>query len=213
MAVPVVREQDFETEVLQSELPVLVDFYGDWCAPCKQMAPEVEALAHELQGKAKFVKVDTEKSRNLAQMMRIQTVPTFVVFFQGRPVAAERGVVPRARLRAIIEPFLPRAEGAVRAPELAALLQERRVVAVDTRDAASYQRAHIPGAAHMPIDQIEGRLAELHMLGATPVLYCRSGDKTKELSEKLGRDQMAVPFLEGGLLAWEAETLPIERGS
>jgi thioredoxin 1/putative thioredoxin len=62
----------------------------------------------------------------------------------------------------------------------------------------------------MPLEEIEGRLAELHMLG-NAVLYCRSGDKTKELCEKLERDQIPVAFLESGFLGWEAEMLPIER--
>ena len=82
--------------------------------------------------------------------------------------------------------------------------------AIDTRDAGSYSRAHIPGAVNMPLEEIETRLAELHMHG-TPVLYCRSGDKAKELSEKLADNDMGVPFLEGGFLTWEAESLPIER--
>jgi thioredoxin 1/putative thioredoxin len=144
-------------------------------------------------------------------MLRIQSVPTFVVFNGGQPVAAERGVVPRARLRAIIEPFFPRAEGAIVALELAQLVKSGMVVPVDTRDAGSFGRAHIPGASNMPIDEIESRLAELHMLG-NPILYCRSGEKSKELSEKLARDQIGVPFLEGGFLAWEGEGLPVERG-
>ena len=211
MGANVVSEMNFEAEVLRSELPVLVDFFGDWCAPCKQMDPEITALAQEVEGKAKVVKVDIDKSPRLSQALRIQSVTTYVVFFQGRPVAAERGVVPRRRLLDLLEPFFPRAEGAVRAPELAELLQQRAVVPVDTRDAASFQRAHIPGAKHMPLEEIEGRLAELHMFG-TPVLYCRAGDKTKELTEKLARDQIGVPFLEGGFLAWEADMLPIERG-
>jgi thioredoxin 1/putative thioredoxin len=211
MPLPVVSEKDFESRVLRNELPVLVDFYADWCAPCKQMNPEFDALAAELKGKAEIVKVDIDKSQRLAAMLRIQSVPTYIAFFQGRPVGAERGVVPRARLRELIEPFLPRAEGAVRAPELAELLKQRAVVAVDTRDPASYGRAHIPGAVNMPIEQIETRLAELHMLG-TPVIYCRAGDRSKELSEKLARDTIDVPFLEGGILAWEADNLPIDKG-
>lgn len=205
----IVSEQQFEAEVLRSELPVLVDFFGDWCQPCKQMDPEVAALEHELAGKAKVVKVDIDQSQRLAQMLRIQSVPTYIVFHNGRPAAAERGVVPRARLRALIEPFLPRPEGAIRAEELAALIQEGSVVAVDTRDERSYGRAHIPGAVNMPLDGIETRLAELHMLGG-PVIYCRSGDKTKELADKLAADGVPVPFLEGGFLTWEAEMLPIE---
>ncbi|MBI4950678.1 MAG: thioredoxin [Myxococcales bacterium] len=210
MSLPVVSEQDFEREVLQSEVPVLVDFFADWCQPCKTVAPEVEALATELAGRAKFVKVDIDRSKRLAAALRIQAVPTFMAFFQGRPVAMEQGVVKRKRLRELIEPFLPRAEGAVRVPELVELLKQGAVVPVDTRDAASYGRARIPGAAHIPLEEIESRLAELHMLGA-PVLYCRSGDKTKVLCEKLAQDGVPVAFLEGGLLAWEAERQRIER--
>jgi rhodanese-related sulfurtransferase len=95
--------------------------------------------------------------------------------------------------------------------ELAQLVAARRVTPVDTRDAAAYARAHLPGAAHLPLEEIESRLAELHMLPNEPVLYCRSGDKTKELAERLDGQGVPVAFLEGGLLAWEAEGLPIER--
>lgn len=211
MPLPVVAEQDFEREVLRSELPVLIDFYADWCAPCKTVAPEVEALARELEGKAKFVKVDIDKSKRLAASLRIQAVPTFMVFAKGRPVAADQGVLRRQQLRELIEPFLPRAEGAIRAVELAQLIQQRQVVPVDTREAGPYARAHIPSAVNLPLDEIEGRLAELHMLPGEPVLYCRGGDKSKELSDKLAQSGMPVGFLEGGFLAWEAEGLPVER--
>lgn len=207
----VVSEMDFEAEVLRSEVPVLVDFFGDWCAPCKQMDPVVAELETKLEGKAKVVKVDIDASQQLAQMLRIQAVPTFMAFFQGRPVGVERGVVPGKRLEAMLEPYFPRAEGALKAPELAAALDQKMAVPIDTRDEASFKRAHIPGAKNIPLDEVQARLAELHMVPGTPILYCRSGDKAKELSETLARDQMNVPFLEGGFLAWEAEFLPIER--
>src|SRR5205085_2579482 len=127
------------------------------------------------------------------------------------PVAADQGVLKRNQLRELVEPFLPRAEGAVRAPELAQLIQHGQVVAVDTREAAVFGRAHIPGAVNMPIEEIETRLAELNMLPAAPILYCRAGDKTKELARKLSEDGLDVGYLEGGFLGWEAEQLPIER--
>src|SRR4051812_20454562 len=152
MPLPVIAEQDFEREVLRSELPVLIDFYADWCAPCKTVAPEVEAIARELEGKAKVVKVDIDKSKRIAASLRITSVPTFMVFHRGRPVAADQGVLRRNQLRELIEPFLPRAEGALRAVELAQLIQEGQVVAVDTRDALTYGRARIPGATNMPIE-------------------------------------------------------------
>jgi thioredoxin 1/putative thioredoxin len=211
MPVPFVGEADFEKEVLRSELPVLIDFTADWCAPCKTVAPEVEALARELEGKAKIVKIDIDKSKRIATSLRIQAVPTFMVFHKGRPVAADQGVLKRAQLRDLVDPFLPRAEGAIRAIELAQLVREGQVVPVDTREAAVFGRAHIPGAVNMPAEEIETRLAELNMLPGAPILYCRGGDKTKDLAEKLGNDGMQVGFLEGGFLAWEAEGLPIER--
>jgi thioredoxin len=211
MALPVIAEPDFEREVLRSELPVLIDFYADWCAPCKTVQPEVEAIAHELEGKAKVVKIDIDKSKRIATSLRIQAVPTFMVFFRGRPVAAEQGVLRRNQLRDMIDPFLPRAEGALRAVELAHAMREGQAAPVDTREASSFGRARIPGAVNIPIEEIETRLAELHMLPGAPILYCRSGDKTKEMAEKLAESGVPVGFLEGGFLAWEAEGLPIER--
>lgn len=211
MPVTEISEQDFEREVLHSELPVLIDFTATWCGPCKTVAPEVEALARELDGKAKVVKIDIDKSKRIATMLRIQAVPTFLVFHRGRPVAGDQGVLRKTQLRELLEPFLPRAEGAMRPMELAQLIQQGQVVAVDTREPAVFNRAHIPGAANMPLEEIEGRLAELHMLAGAPVLYCRSGDKSKEIAARLTEGGIPVAFLEGGFLGWEAESLPIER--
>jgi thioredoxin 1/putative thioredoxin len=209
--VPFVAEQEFEREVLRSELPVLVEFMSALSAPCKQVAPEVEAVARELEGKAKVVKIDIERSKRIAVSLRIQSVPTFMIFFKGRPVAGDAGVLRRNQLREMLEPFMPRAEGSVRAAELAQLLRQGQVVAIDTRDVHSYGRARIPGSTNIPIEEIEGRLAELHMLGGEPILYCRAGDKTKDLAQKLAEGGIPVGFLDGGFLAWEGEGLPIER--
>jgi thioredoxin len=210
--VPTITEREFEREVIRSELPVLIEFGAEWCAPCKQIAPDVEAFAEEMRGKVKVVKVDIDKAPLLARELRVREVPTFMVFAQQRIVDAQVGAIRRKQMRAMVEPFLPRAEGAVKAMELAELLREGAVTAVDTREPAAYNRAHIPGATNMPIDQIESRLAELHMMAERPVLYCRAGDKTKELAERLAEQGVPVAFLEGGLLAWESEGLPIERG-
>jgi thioredoxin len=206
-----VTERDFEREVLRSELPVLVEFTADWCQPCKAIAPEVEAFAREMAGKAKVIKVDIDKSPVIAQQLRIQSVPTFMVIAEGRIQDAVVGAIQRKKMRELVEPFLPRAAGALKAPELAQLLAGGAVVPVDARDAAAFARAHLPSAVNMPFDEIESRLAELHMLTGQPVLYCRSGDKTKELSQKLAEQGMPVAFLEGGILAWEAEGLPIQK--
>ncbi len=210
-AVETITERTFEQAVLMSELPVLVEFGAEWCGPCKQVRPELEALASELAGKAKVVAVDIDRSPLLAQQLGVQSVPTFVVFHQGRPVTGKVGALRRKQLRELLDAVLPRAAGALNAAELARLLGARGATAVDTRDRTAYDRAHLPGAVHLPIDQIESRLAELHMLPSEPVLYCRSGDQTKEMAERLAAAGVPVAFLEGGLLAWEAEGLPIER--
>jgi thioredoxin len=211
MPLPVVNEQNFEREVLHSELPVLVEFGAEWCGPCKVVAPELEALARELEAKAKIVTVDIDRSQLLARELGVQSVPTFVVFHQGRPVGGRVGALKRPQLRELLDPFLPRAAGALKPEEVNQLVRQRRVSLVDTREPAVYARAHLPGAINMPFDELESRLAELHMLPAPPVLYCRSGDKTKDLAAKLAEQGLPVAFLEGGVLGWEATGLKLER--
>jgi thioredoxin 1/putative thioredoxin len=209
--VPTISERDFEGEVLRSEVPVLVEFSADWCQPCKVIAPEVEAFAREMKGQVKVVKIDVDRSQVLAQRLRIQSVPTFMLVAGQRIVDMVSGALDKRKMREMVEPFLPRAEGALKAAEFATLLKEGGVVPVDTRDEAAFARAHIPGAVHMPLEGLELRLAELAMLPGRAVLYCRSGDKTKALAVKLAEEGFPVAFLEGGLLAWESEGLPIER--
>ncbi len=211
MPLPTVTEKNFEQEVLLSEEPVLVEFGAEWCGPCKTMLPELMALANELKGKAKVVTIDIDRSPLIARQMGVQSVPTFVVFHQGRPVGGKVGAVQRRELRDMLDPFLPRAEGAIKPEELAMLLKEGRVCTVDTREAPVFARAHLPGAVNMPAAEIETRLAELHMLPATPVVYCRSGDQTKDLAAKLAEQGIPVAFLEGGVLAWEAAGFRLER--
>src|SRR5262245_52191608 len=79
-SVPYVTERDFEQQVLLSEIPVMVEFTADWCQPCQAIAPEVEAFAKEVEGKVKVVKVDIDKSPIIARQLRIQSVPTFMLF-------------------------------------------------------------------------------------------------------------------------------------
>jgi thioredoxin len=209
--IPYVTERDFEAQVIASELPVLMQFTADWCQPCKKIAPEVEAFAREMEGKCKVVKIDVDKSPVIAQQLRVQSVPTFMVVAEGGIRQKMVGAIGRKAMHELVEPFLPRPAGALKPAEVAQLLTQGAVVPIDTRDEAAFGRAHLPHAVNMPIESLEGRLAELHMLTGQPVLYCRGGDKTKELAEKLADQGLPVAFLEGGLLGWEAEGLPIER--
>jgi thioredoxin 1/putative thioredoxin len=210
-AIPFLTERDFEAEVLRSEIPVVVQFTADWCEPCKKIAPEVEAFQKEMKDQVKVVRVDVDRAPVLAQRLRIQSVPTFMLVAQQRVVDVVVGALNRKKLRELVEPVLPRAEGALKTVEVAQLIKEGAVVAIDTRDAGAYGRAHLPGAQNIPLEEIQNRLAELHMFAGQPVLYCRAGDKTKDLAATMAEQGMPIAFLEGGMLAWEADGLPIER--
>jgi thioredoxin 1/putative thioredoxin len=211
MALLTITEKNFEREVLMSEIPVLLEFGAEWCGPCKVVAPELDALARELDGKAKLVTIDIDRSPVLAREFGVQSVPTFVVFHQGRPVGGRVGALKRAQLREMLDPFLPRAAGALKPEEVAALLKQGRVSLVDTREPAVFGRSRIQGATNIPFEELESRLAELHMLTGAPVLYCRAGDKTKDLAARLAEQGLPVAFLEGGVLGWEASGFQLER--
>jgi thioredoxin 1/putative thioredoxin len=208
---PQITEHNFEAEVLRSELPVLIEFTAEWCGPCKTVAPELTALAADLKGKAKIVAVDIDKSPLLAREFGVQSVPAFVVFNQGRPAGGRTGVMNRKQLREMLEPVLPRAAGALRPEEVQKFNAARRITLIDTREAVVYKRAHIEHAIHMPLDEIRSRLAELEVLGSAPVLYCRAGDKTKELAATMAAEGAPVAYLEGGVLAWEGAGFQLHR--
>lgn len=212
-SIPFVTEQTFEQEVLLSELPVLVEFGADWCGPCKIVAPELQALSAELQGKAKVVQVDIDRSPRIAQAMRIQSVPTFVVFSGGQPVDAAQGALKKAQLRALLEPVLPRAAGAITAKEAAELLKRGQITPVDLRPAEVYGRTHIAGAVNFPAESLSEHLADLTLLPAPALLYCRTGKESQEKATELAGLGCPVAFLEGGILAWEGEGHRLTRPS
>ncbi len=84
---------NFEAEVLGADIPVLVDFYADWCGPCKMMAPIVEKLAEEYDGRVKVGKCNTDENMPVAQKYRISSIPTFIVFKGGKPAATFMGAM------------------------------------------------------------------------------------------------------------------------
>ncbi len=98
--------ENFETEVLQSDIPVLVDFYADWCGPCKMMAPVVEKLAEELEGRVRVGKLNVDESMQIAQQYRVSSIPTFIIFKNGKPEASYLGAMSQADLKDKVEKVL-----------------------------------------------------------------------------------------------------------
>lgn len=213
MAVFHVNDSTFEQEVLRSELPVLVDLYAEWCAPCKQLSPLVETLAAELEGLLKVAKVDVDQSPMVAQTFQAKSIPMLLLIAGGRVVDQHVGVLDKAALRRFIEPALPRSAAELMPNELAQLVAQGKAVAVDIRDVHSFQRYRIPGAAHVPSDQVATRVQELQPTdGRIRVLYGRTSDEAKKHAESLRAQGVQVGFLSGGFLHWEADGLEVERG-
>ena len=106
-----INEADFQREVIDAshQVPVVVDFWADWCGPCKQLAPVLEAAVASRGGAIKLVKVDTEANQQLAAAMRIQSIPAVWAFKDGQPVDQFVGVLPPAQIEAFLDKLVPSA--------------------------------------------------------------------------------------------------------
>ena len=98
--------ENFEQEVLKADIPVLVDFYADWCGPCKMMAPVVEKMAEEFDGRIKVGKLNTDENIQIAQQYRVASIPTFMVFKEGKVAENWLGAMSAADLQSKLEQIL-----------------------------------------------------------------------------------------------------------
>lgn len=99
-------DANFEQEVIKSNVPVMVDFYAEWCGPCKLMAPSIEKLAAEYEGKFKIGKFDTEENPTGSEQFEIRSIPTLIFFVNGQVVQKEIGFKSEEDLRKFIESHL-----------------------------------------------------------------------------------------------------------
>jgi len=107
MAKPIaVTDADFDTEVIKSEMPVLVDFWAPWCGPCRMVAPVVEELSEEYDGKVKFVKLNTDDNVKTASQFGIRSIPTLLVFKGGEVAGQIVGFRPKSDLKKRLDAVL-----------------------------------------------------------------------------------------------------------
>ena len=101
-----VTDQSFEQDVLQAEVPVLVDFWAEWCGPCKMLAPTVEKVANEYEGKAKFVKLNIDDNNQVAQQYGIKGIPTLILFKDGSEADRTVGLTTKDNISRMIDRVL-----------------------------------------------------------------------------------------------------------
>ncbi len=103
MATTAVTDASFAADVLQSDKPVLVDFWAEWCGPCKMIGPSLEEISEELSDKVRIVKMDIMESTDTPAQFGVQSIPLMVLFKDGQPVAQKLGAAPKSQLKAWLE--------------------------------------------------------------------------------------------------------------
>lgn len=103
MATVAVTDATFDAEVKNSDIPVVVDFWAEWCGPCKQIGPALEELSSDYEGKVKVVKVDVDSNPNSAAAMGVRGIPALFIFKDGQVVSNRAGAAPKAALQSWIE--------------------------------------------------------------------------------------------------------------
>ncbi len=102
-----VNDKNFTAEVLQSDIPVLVDFWATWCGPCRAISPIVEELAKEFSGRVKITKLNVDENPSTPSQYGVRGIPALILFKEGKVLDQIVGSVPKARLKTLIEKALP----------------------------------------------------------------------------------------------------------
>ena len=115
----------FAKDVIEAskEIPIVVDFWADWCAPCKQLGPILESVIKSYNGKVKLVKIDSDKNQELTQQLRIQSLPTVFAFFNGQPIDGFSGALPESEVRNFIKKII-NASGGDKEEKVSAMIKE-----------------------------------------------------------------------------------------
>lgn len=211
-----ITDAQIESEVLHSDIPVLIDFYADWCGPCKTLAPRLEAIAKKYAGSLKVVKIDVDANRAAVQMFRIQSMPTLILIADQQIADMAQGALSAEQLEAFVSNVVQASPGGVEnwdARRLKLGIEATVATAIDVREAGDFERAHIPGAVNIPAAALAASIDALRALDADVVLYDRTDGDLKTLAETVAAAGIPTGVLEGGFLGWEAEMYPVEKGA
>jgi thioredoxin len=204
-----VNDATFDKDVLQSELPVLVDFWATWCAPCRLVAPVLEDIAGQLRGKLLVAKVDVDESPRVASRFRIQSIPTFILFDRGKSIGSMQGAQPKARFLQFLETHLSSMKGSlISVAELDRRLKAGEAIHLfDIRDPRDFARSHLRKARCVAPEDLDRELAALPP-DEPAVLVCRTGERSKAEAQRFENGGREVLALEKGLLEWEGSRRP-----
>jgi thioredoxin 1 len=207
MATLKVTDETFARDVLGSKLPVLVDFWAAWCGPCRMVAPILEELSDQFEGKLTIAKLDVDHNPDTAARFRIQSIPTLILFKDGAPAQSIQGAAPKQQLLALLAKWLPDLRGPlITVKELSdRLARNERIELLDLRRPADFDRSHLRGSRVVDPEKLDQELAEVSV---PVVLICRTGELSLNKAaeqRKRGRDVIA---LEKGLLEWEGSGKP-----
>jgi len=181
-------ESTFVQDVIEAsqEIPVIVDFWAPWCGPCKQLGPLLEKVVTEANGSVKMVKIDIDQNQNLAQQLRIQSIPAVYAFYQGKPVDAFQGALPESQLKEFIEKLAQSSGTKEKSPIEEALEQATALMENEQFDQAAAIYTQI--IQHAP-DNLEAKagLGRCH-------IEAGNHDEVRELLNTLSDEERADPI-------------------